>query len=88
MVVLSAAEYSRLLDAARKDHGSFADHLMAFPGEDIPRAGKPLVKSKIEAASPKRTGFLKDQVDCPDDFITMGEDEIIALLRDGEGGGS
>jgi prevent-host-death family protein len=39
VVVLSAAEYSRLLEAARKDRGSFAEHLMAFPGEDIPRAG-------------------------------------------------
>ena len=47
----------------------------------IARAGKPLVKvSAIEAAPVKRTGFLKGQVDCPDDFITMGEDEITALF--------
>ncbi len=47
----------------------------------IARAGKPLVKvSAIEAAPAKRTGFLKGQVDCPDDFITMGEDEITALF--------
>ena len=63
----------------------------ALTGEPfvIARGGKPLVKvSKIEAAPPKRTGFLKGQVDCPDDFITMGEDEIIALFEgEGEGEG-
>jgi antitoxin (DNA-binding transcriptional repressor) of toxin-antitoxin stability system len=48
----------------------------------IARAGKPLVKvSAIDALPPKRTGFLKGQVDYPDDFITMGEDEIIALFN-------
>ena len=47
----------------------------------IARAGNPLVKvAAIEAAPARRTGFLKGQVDCPDDFITMGEDEIAALF--------
>ena len=53
----------------------------------IARAGKPLVRvSPIEAAPAKRTGFLKGQVDCPDDFITMGEDEITTLFDGSDDG--
>tara|TARA_R110002110_G_scaffold33410_1_gene114495 strand:- start:309 stop:551 length:243 start_codon:yes stop_codon:yes gene_type:complete len=38
VVVLSADEYHRLLERAVQSRESFADHLMAFPGEDLPRA--------------------------------------------------
>ena len=38
VVILSAAEYRRLLDGAQRAHESFADHLMAFPAGDIPCA--------------------------------------------------
>lgn len=38
VVVLSAAEYHRLVEGALKARESFADHLLAFPGADIPRA--------------------------------------------------
>ncbi|WP_028957912.1 type II toxin-antitoxin system Phd/YefM family antitoxin [Sulfitobacter sp. 20_GPM-1509m] len=38
VVVLSADEYHRLVESAVQTRESFADHLMAFPGEDIPRA--------------------------------------------------
>lgn len=34
VVVLSVADYQRLLASAR---GSFTDHLLAFPAEDAPR---------------------------------------------------
>lgn len=33
VVVLSADEYHRLVDAAGGARGRFADHLMAFPGD-------------------------------------------------------
>lgn len=47
----------------------------------IPRAGTPLVKvTTIEDETPLRIGFMKGQVDIPDDFITMMEDEIVALF--------
>ncbi|APZ50610.1 type II toxin-antitoxin system Phd/YefM family antitoxin [Salipiger abyssi] len=39
VVVVSAEEYHRLTEAARANRGSFAEHLLAFPGDDIPRAG-------------------------------------------------
>lgn len=58
----------------------------------IARAGKPLVKvTVIEDATQRRTGFLKGQVDAPDDFDRMGEDEILSLFEgcedgDGQGG--
>ena len=39
VVVLSADEYHRLLEGAVKSRESFADHLMAFPGGEIPHAG-------------------------------------------------
>ena len=38
VVVLSADEYRRLLKGAVEARESFADHLMAFPGDDLPRA--------------------------------------------------
>lgn len=48
----------------------------------IARAGKPLVKvSAIDApAQPKRLGFLKGEIEVPDDFDRMGENEIAALF--------
>jgi antitoxin Phd len=38
VVVLSATEYARLVADAGQHRGSFADHLLAFPAADIPRA--------------------------------------------------
>lgn len=38
VVVLAAEEYERLVRAAQAQRGSFADHLMAFPTEEQPRA--------------------------------------------------
>ena len=48
----------------------------------IAKAGKPLVKvSAIDApASPRRLGFLKGEIQVPDDFDRMGEREIAALF--------
>lgn len=38
VVILSADEYHRLVQGAVRTRESFADHLLAFPGEDVPRA--------------------------------------------------
>ncbi|MDG3042480.1 type II toxin-antitoxin system prevent-host-death family antitoxin [Roseicyclus marinus] len=38
VVVISAEEYRRLVDAAQSRRGSFADHVMAFPGGVMERA--------------------------------------------------
>lgn len=38
VVVVAAEEYHRLLQAAQGSRGSFVEHLMAFPGEEIERA--------------------------------------------------
>lgn len=38
VVVLSVEQYQRLLDGAQSRRGGFADHLMAFPGMEPPRA--------------------------------------------------
>ena len=38
VVILSAADYHRLVQGAVKGRESFADHLLAFPGGDVPRA--------------------------------------------------
>jgi prevent-host-death family protein len=49
----------------------------------IAKAGRPLVKvSALDApAAPKRIGFLKGEIDVPDDFNQMGESEIAALFH-------
>jgi antitoxin Phd len=38
VVVLSASDYARLTAEAGQSRGRFADHLLAFPGGDFPRA--------------------------------------------------
>jgi antitoxin Phd len=38
VVVLSCETYHRLIDTARAPRESFAAHLMAFPGGELPRA--------------------------------------------------
>jgi prevent-host-death family protein len=38
VVVLSTSEYRSLLADAQRSRGSFVDHLLAFPAEDIERA--------------------------------------------------
>jgi prevent-host-death family protein len=48
----------------------------------IAKAGKPLVKvSAVDApAEPKRLGFLKGEIEVPEDFDRMGEREIATLF--------
>jgi len=51
----------------------------------IAKAGKPLVKvSPVDApAQPRRLGFLKGEIEVPDDFDRMGEREIAAQFGKG-----
>ena len=51
----------------------------------IAKAGKPVAKlvAITAPAKPKRVGFLKDYGKVPDDFDTMGQDDI-AKMSDGE----
>lgn len=48
----------------------------------IAKAGKPLVKvTALDApANPRRLGFMKGDIEVPDDFDRMGEGEIAALF--------
>ncbi len=69
---------SRLVDLAAKGE-SFI----------IAKAGKPLVKVvPLEAPSSSKKspiGFMKGQFTVPDDFDTMGQEEIIRLFEGEEG---
>lgn len=51
----------------------------------IAKAGKPLVKVvPVDAPAPvepRRLGFLKGQISVPDDFDTMGQEEIIRMFE-------
>lgn len=48
----------------------------------IAKAGKPLVQVvKVAEVLPRRTGFLKGQIDIPEDFDRMFEGEIEALFE-------
>jgi prevent-host-death family protein len=49
----------------------------------IARAGKPLVKVvALDApAAPRRIGFMDGEIQVPDDFDRMCEDEIVALFE-------
>ena len=48
----------------------------------IAKAGKPLVKvSAVDApVEPRRLGFLKGEIEVPEDFDSMGGREIAALF--------
>jgi prevent-host-death family protein len=52
----------------------------------IAKAGKPLVKvvalNAPDAGQTKRLGFLKGQIQVPDDFDSMGSKEIEQLFGD------
>jgi prevent-host-death family protein len=52
----------------------------------IAKAGKPMVKvvalNAPEAGQVKRLGFLKGQIEVPDDFNSMGSKEIEQLFGD------
>ena len=52
----------------------------------IAKAGKPLVKvMAIDApVKPQRLGFMKGEIEVPEDFDRMGEVEIAALFGIGE----
>ena len=68
---------SRLIDRAAKGE-SFI----------IAKAGKPLVKvTAIEEApvdTSRRLGFMRGQIKIPDDFDTMGQEEIEAMFYGSE----
>lgn len=62
---------SRLVEAARS-------------GEPfvIARAGTPLVKvTALEGQGPKRTGFMAGHAEIPEDFDTMGAEEIRKMFE-------
>jgi len=64
-------QLSRLVDAAAKGEPFI-----------IAKAGKPLVKVvPIDApAAPRRLGFMRGAFTVPDDFDTMGQEEIEAMF--------
>jgi prevent-host-death family protein len=66
---------SRLVEAAAKGEPFI-----------IARAGKPLVKViPVDAPmAPRRLGFLRGAVTVPDDFDTMGQEEIEKLFYGGK----
>lgn len=53
----------------------------------IAKAGKPMVKvialNAPEPSQIKRFGFMAGQIQVPDDFDRMGEEEIVQLFEDG-----
>ena len=53
----------------------------------IAKAGKPMVTVSAYAPPPdpaKRIGFLRGRITVPDDFDTMGGEEIAAMFGGGE----
>lgn len=59
----------------------------------IAKAGKPLVKvtaiEAVPADTSRRFGFMRGQIKVPDDFDTMGQEEIEAMFYgddDGQAG--
>ncbi|TQE92661.1 MAG: type II toxin-antitoxin system Phd/YefM family antitoxin [Spiribacter salinus] len=58
----------------------------------IARAGKPIARIvRVDAPSPgsrRRIGFLKGQLEVPDDFDHIGADEIVAAFEGGDASAS
>ena len=51
-----------------------------------PPVGMVIALETPDASQRKRFGFLSGQIKVPDDFNTMGADEIESLFEGGEGG--
>lgn len=66
---------SQLLEEVQKGHPFI-----------IAKAGKPIARvTSLEAPAPEqtqRTGFLRGQIEVPEDFDQMGGEEIGALFED------
>jgi len=71
------------IHAAKTHLSSLVDRAAAGEPFIIAKSGRPLVKVVPYAAeeSLPRIGFLKGQVSIPDDFDTMGGEEIIKMLE-------
>lgn len=51
----------------------------------VAKAGRPMVVvTKLDAPEPKRLGFLAGQGAIPDDFDTLGDEEISAMFEGAE----
>lgn len=63
--------------------------MQAVAGESfvIAKAGQPLVMvtaiESTDSAVPQRVGFLAGQIDVPEDFDSMGEEQIMAGFQGG-----
>jgi prevent-host-death family protein len=58
----------------------------------IAKAGKPVARvTRIDAPEPgqaRRLGFLAGQIEVPEDFDRMGEEEILAMFGEGDASSS
>jgi len=70
------------IDEAKTQLSRLVDRAARGEAFVIAKAGKPLVKvAALDApAEPKRLGFLKGEIEVPEDFDRMGEREIAALF--------
>ena len=70
------------IDEAKTQLSRLVDRVARGDAFVIAKAGKPRVKiSAVDAPmEPQRLGFLKGEIEVPDDFHRMGESEIAALL--------
>jgi prevent-host-death family protein len=73
------------IDEAKLDLARLVEQAAKGEKVVIAKAGKPLVKlvplEEREARPARRLGFLEGQIKVPDDFDTMGADEILAMFE-------
>jgi prevent-host-death family protein len=70
------------IDEAKSQLSRLVDRAARGESFVIAKDGKPLVKvSALDTPSePSRLGFLEGEIEVPDDFDRMGEQEIAALF--------
>lgn len=66
------------LDDARRQLSRLVDRAARGESFVIAKDGKPLVMAS--AVQPRRLGFLVGEIDVPDDFDRMGEQEIAGVF--------
>ena len=71
------------VDAVRADLARLVDEAAAGTPFVITRGGHPLVRVLPVAAEAglRRTGFLAGAISVPEDFDTMGADEVAAMFE-------
>ena len=77
------------IDEAKTNFSRLVERVSKGESVVVAKAGKPMVKlvpldeaeGRTDVPAARRLGFMNGEIKVPDDFDTMGADEIIAMFE-------